>query len=375
MVSGSIWQCALLFILALINPIVHAQQGWLVHDPVSGGGGPAFNPRSCVWVATQAFAGWGSRTVTVTAHNYIRWGQTGCVLQIANTSPTSFSVQGGQLRSALLENLILVAEPEYPVHWGNTVYRSSLQNIIIMVAHAKFFNGNVGNPVKRDTDRFDNNLTAANPADNEFAAHVAGLDFDNEPKELLDTELLDFAVKPREESRVVARSESKDSYLARRQIRWVLRGCVRNRQGDGAPNAFTEECTCAERNGAQEYYVGVFTITCNGDNAATATWGRGPLFNALGNLVSRIQSLNTNGWGNTVTVNSNSVGTVLFTSVGGGWGSRPSTAEARCCQEAIHHLINEGYTGAVFPGQCNCDGGFTNDDWQMLISNPIGIPS
>ncbi|EMT62946.1 hypothetical protein FOC4_g10001144 [Fusarium odoratissimum] len=186
---------------------------------------------------------------------------------------------------------------------------------------------------------------------------------------------MDFAVKPREESHVAARSESKDLYLARRQIRWVLRGCVRSREGDKAPNAFVEECTCEEQNGAQEYYVGDFTITCNGENAATATWGRGPLFNALGSLVSHIQSLNTNGWGNVVTVNSNSLGTVLFTPVGGGWRSRPSTAEARCCQEAIHHVINEGYTGPVFPGQCNCDGGFTNDDWQMLVSNPIGIPS
>ncbi|ENH73537.1 hypothetical protein FOC1_g10009030 [Fusarium oxysporum f. sp. cubense race 1] len=160
---------------------------------------------------------------------------------------------------------------------------------------------------------------------------------------------MDFAVKPREESHAAARSESKDLYLTRRQIRWVLQGCVRSREGDKAPKAFVEECTCAEQNGAQEYYVGDFTITCNGENAATATWGRGPLFNALGNLVSRIQSLNTNGWGNVVTVNSNSLGTVLFTPVGGGWGSRPSTAEARCPQEAIHHLINEGYTGPVFP--------------------------
>ncbi|RKL30068.1 hypothetical protein BFJ70_g10364 [Fusarium oxysporum] len=244
-----------------------------------------------------------------------------------------------------------------------------------MVAHAKFFGGNVGNPVKRDTDRLNDNLTAADPADNDFAAHVADLDFNNEPKELLDTKFMDFAVKPREESHVSARSESKDLYLARRQIRWVLRGCVRSREGEKAPNAFVEECTCAEQNGAQEYYVGDFTITYNGENAATATWGRVPLFNALGNLVSRIQSLNTNGWGNVVTVNSNGLGTVLFTPVGGGCGSRPSTAEARCYQEAIHHLINEGYTGPAFPGQRNCDGGFTNDDWQMLVSNPIGIPS
>ncbi|KAH7205776.1 hypothetical protein BKA60DRAFT_611754 [Fusarium oxysporum] len=306
MVSRSMWQSALILIIAFISPVAHAQLGWLVHDPFSGGGGPAFNPRSCVWVATQAFAGWGSRTVTVTAHNYIRWGQTGCVLQIANTSPTSFRVQGGR----------------------------SLQNIIIMVAHAKFFGGNVGNPVKRDTERLNDNLTAADPAGNDVAAHVADLDFNNEPKELLDTKFMDFAVKPREESHVAARSESKDLYLARRQIRWVLQGCVRSREGDKAPKAFVEECTCAEQNGAQEYYVGDFTITCNGENAATATWGRGPLFNALGNVV---------------TVNSNSLGTVLFTPVGGGWGSRPSTAEARCLQEAIHHLINEGYTGPVFP--------------------------
>ncbi|KAJ9415769.1 hypothetical protein QL093DRAFT_2592731 [Fusarium oxysporum] len=278
MASRSIWQL----------PSPTHSLSWLVHDPFSGGGGPAFNPRSCVWVATQAFAGWGSRKVTVTAHNYIRWGQTGCVLQIANTFPTSFSVQGGR----------------------------SLQNIIIMVAHAKFFGGNVGSPVKRDTDRLNDNLTTADPADNDFAAHVADLDFKIEPKELLDTKFMDFAVKPREESHVAARSESKDLYLARRQIRWVLRGCVRSRKGDKAPNAFVEECTCEEQNGAQEYYM-----------------------------------------------------------VGGGWGSRPSTAEARGCQEAIHHVIYEGYTGPVFPGQCNCDGGFTNDDWQMLVSNPIGIPS
>ncbi|KAJ4128788.1 hypothetical protein NW765_013179 [Fusarium oxysporum] len=51
-----------------------------------------------------------------------------------------------------------------------------------MVAHAKFFGGNVGNPVKRDTDRLIDNLTAADPADNDFAAHVADLDFNNEPK-------------------------------------------------------------------------------------------------------------------------------------------------------------------------------------------------
>ncbi|RKK68359.1 hypothetical protein BFJ69_g13701 [Fusarium oxysporum] len=203
-----------------------------------------------------------------------------------------------------------------------------------MVAHAKSFGGNVGNPVKRDTERLNDNLTAADPAGNDVAAHVADLDFNNKPKELLDTKFMDFAVKPREESHVAARSESKDLYLARRQIRWVLQGCVRSREGDKAPKAFVEECTCAEQNGAQEYYVGDFTITCNGENAATATWGRGPLFNALGNVV---------------TVNSNSLGTVLFTPVGGGWGSRPSTAEARCLQEAIHHLINEGYTGPVFP--------------------------
>ena len=97
MASRSIWQRALILIIALISPVAYAQLGWLVHDPFSGGGGPEFNPRSCVWVATQAFVGWGSRTVTVTAHNYIRWGQTSCVLQIANTSPTSFSVQGGWL--------------------------------------------------------------------------------------------------------------------------------------------------------------------------------------------------------------------------------------------------------------------------------------
>ncbi|KAH7232888.1 hypothetical protein BKA59DRAFT_517332 [Fusarium tricinctum] len=102
MASGSIWRCALLFILALISPIAHAQQGWLVHDPVSGGGGPAFNPRSCVWVATQAFAGWGSRTVTVTAHNYIRWGQTGCVLQIARLVEHIHRGKGGRSLDRLM---------------------------------------------------------------------------------------------------------------------------------------------------------------------------------------------------------------------------------------------------------------------------------
>ncbi|TVY68193.1 hypothetical protein Focb16_v003122 [Fusarium oxysporum f. sp. cubense] len=120
-----------------------------------------------------------------------------------------------------------------------------------MVAHAKFFGGNVGSPVKRDTDGLNDSLTAADPAGNDVAAHVADLDFNNEPKELLDTKFIDFAVKPREESHVAARSESKDLYLARRQIRWVLQGCVRSREGDKAPKAFVEECTCAEQNGAQ----------------------------------------------------------------------------------------------------------------------------
>ncbi len=154
---------------------------WAIKNPVSVTGHVSPQLRSCLWVTTQAFKGWSTRTITVSPFNFIRWGQSGCVIDINNGYSFDFLVSGADLAQGFAQ-LTVVAGSSSPFGVRSTWDGAYPYSPVLTLAHSNYFGGNLGNVITRDVGEdpgFNGTRsTPADPATNEFAAHLASLDFD-----------------------------------------------------------------------------------------------------------------------------------------------------------------------------------------------------
>ncbi|KAH7041395.1 uncharacterized protein B0I36DRAFT_345004 [Microdochium trichocladiopsis] len=339
----------------------------VIHDPVdnSSGANHQLGLRTCLWVITQAFNGWQESIVTVAPWQYLRWGQETCVVQVVNNQPSAFNVLGGDLAQGFTEMLTVAAASRPPT---------------FLVAHSDRFGGNVGFAQKRGADgasgefELPPNVTAADPAENEFAAHVSGIDF-----EALWTaaEAAASDAAAHEDDGLVERDgpsstkwdNSNGGSISEENIgngnsdipepgiskraRYSLSGCntvTLNTNGDKS-----RECKCTS---FQSGLVGRFQVRCNANKSVHGDWTKQKIYNAIGSLRSQIYQVynltaNTQWPPNVVTVTGKlNEGAVLFVPWRNAEDNRPSRDGASCCERLTTQLAGEfGWA----PTACTCD--------------------
>ncbi|KAL0929920.1 uncharacterized protein CTRU02_215129 [Colletotrichum truncatum] len=272
----------------------------------------------------------------------------------------------------------MTADGSHGICWGASDWRGSAKNPLITVAHSDYFHGDVGNPYRRSVDNTSHDVRgqAEDPSTNEFAAHLATLDFEELEKKFED----DPALAAREDAALNAavaklqRSQGEPGSprlhprdmtkktLSKRALRLGTCTAVRN-----DPEGITQDCYCYESTN-QVGTSARYSVTCQGNEAATNSWSRGIMFDAVGNLRYLIERLNEFGWNGLVTVAGSHAGTVLF--VPQNTRQQPSDRSANCCELLIHNVVTNAN---ILPRDCFCHQDAPYQGWNMMTQNPMDI--